>query len=598
MNKLILLLCGLIGSNLCLALSGQEYMERFNTYTTLYKNIPITTPSSRFIEFISGTTPLSNKVRDKWLYELARTNKWDAYTQYYQPTNDINLVCYEKIAKYNLGNQATALAESTALWLTGDSRPPACNKLFDMMMKDDHFNPNLITQRLALALNKQNIQLARYLLKQYKTPRLQEAKILEMVYQKPSAITKLSPGGLNDEFYLYGLKRMVSTNMDKALEIWQLDKTKKILNQAQQQDFLAHVALYKAVRNNEDTLTWFAKVKPRYYNDLLLDWQIRFALKHQNWKQVTLLINDAKNKDTPCWQYWLARSLEAQGKQAEANAVYEPLAKSRQYYGFLASLRLKQKPNFANEIPTYNLQVLKPYQSIIDEVKSLYTSKNDLAASRLLNDFISELPKDEASALVYWIDSTLKWHGKSVYLSNNDTLSNQLVLRFPLAYKEAIQQYAKKYTIQPEFIYAIIRQESGFKADATSSVGARGLMQVMPYTASVVSKADKISYTHKNQLFLSEKNINIGVAYLKQLSKRFSNHPILIAAAYNAGPKQVVHWIRTHPPKEMDVWIETLPWQETRNYLKNVMAFYIVYQYRMNQKPNLSGFLKPLKSQG
>lgn len=594
MKKLIILLCGFISSQTVLALSGQEYMDRFNTYISLSKSMTVT-PSPTFLEFIQGTAPLSNKLREKWLYELARTKDWANYTHYYQSSNDMNLVCYEQIAKYNTGARQEALKDSIPLWLTGDSRPPACNSLFDLLMKDDSFNQDLISQRIALALDKRNIQLARYLLKQYKTPHQADIQNLNTVYQSPSTISKLNAGGLNSDIYLYGLKRIVSVNMDKALQLWQQGKNKKILNQAQQQDFLAHIALYKAMRNNEDTLEWFAKVKPQYYNDVLLDWQIRYALKHNNWKQVTTLINEAKNKETPCWQYWLGRSLEEQGKKTEARAVYEPLAKTRQYYGFLASLRLKQTPSFVNEQPIKNPEILKPYQTFIDQVQDLYMRKDSLQASRLLNDFISELPKDEASALVYWIDTTLQWHGKSVYLSSNETLNNQLSLRFPLAYKQSVSQYSKKYTIPPEFIYAIIRQESGFREDATSSVGARGLMQVMPYTAGVVSKADKIPYNNQSQLFLSEKNINIGVAYLRQLSKRFSKHPILIAAAYNAGPKQVVYWLRNHPPKEIDVWIETLPWQETRNYLKNVMAFYVVYQYRLNQKPNLENFLAPLK---
>lgn len=593
MKKILILLYGLISAQTSQALTGAEYMERFNTYVTLSQKLPIT-PTPIFLEFVKGTTPLSNKLRERWLYELARTKDWTTYNQYYQPSNDLNLVCYKQIAKYNLGAHQEALNDSIPVWLSGESRPAACNNLFDLLMHDENFDQNLISQRIALALDRRNIQLARYLLKQYKAPHPADIQALNTVVQNPSAISKLSSGGLNGEFYLYGLKRMVSVNMDKALQLWQQNKTSKLLNQAQQQEFLAHVALYKAMRNSEDTSEWFAKVTPQYYNDTLLDWEIRYALKRKNWKEVNTLINNSKNKETPCWQYWLARSLEEQGKTAEARAIYEPLAKSRQYYGFLASLRIKQTPNFVNEAPVQNLDVLKPYQAFLDQVKTLYLSKNTLPASRLLNDFISELPKDEASALVYWIDTNLQWHGKSVYLSNTDQLNNQLILRFPLAYKTAIQQYSKKYAVSPEFIYAIIRQESGFREDATSSVGARGLMQVMPYTAGVVSKADRITYQNKDQLFLSEKNINIGVAYLKQLAKRFDNHPILMAAAYNAGPKQVVHWLKTHPPKEIDVWIETLPWQETRNYLKNVMAFYVVYQYRLNQKPNLARFLEPL----
>lgn len=593
--KYIFLLCGLISSSICLALSGQEYMERFNTYIDFSHNLPIS-PDPKFLDFINGTTPLSVKLREKWLYELAINRDWTKFLQYYQPSSDINLVCYEQIAKYNTGLQQEAFQASIPLWLTGDSMPPSCNFLFELLLKSNILDESLITQRFNLALERQNIKLANYLLKQYKTPHLAQIHALNAIYQNPAHISQLKPAQLNSDIYLYGLKRMVSINMERTLKLWAQGKTKKLLNPAQQQAFLAHVALYKAMRNHDDAMEWFAKIKPQYYTDALLDWQIRFALKQNNWEKVIALINHSKNKDEPCWQYWLARSLEQQGKKEEATAIYEALAKNRQYYGFLASLRLHRSPNFANETPTTNLRVLKPYQAFIDQIQSLYTTKQDLQASRLLNDFISELPKDEASALVYWIGNTLQWYGKSVYLSNNELLNNQLTLRFPLAYKDSIFFYSKKYAVPPEFIYAVIRQESSFRKEVISSAGARGLMQLMPYTARVISKANKIPYDNPKQLFLSPTNINIGIAYLKQLAKRFGNHPILIAAAYNAGPKQVVYWLKTHPPKEIDVWIETLPWQETRNYLKNIMAFYLVYQYRLGQKPNVTHFIKSLSS--
>lgn len=593
MKKLIVLLCGLFLSASSFSLSGQAYMDRFNAFTAWYQNIPIV-PSAAFLEFVKGSTPLSNKLRDKWLYELARIKDWQQYAAYYQPTSDINLVCYNQIARYNLGHEAEVLKTSASIWLNGDSLPKVCTTLFDILLKNNDFNQSLITQRMALALDKHNVQLARYLLKQYKIPRLKEAERLSTIQQRPSSISSLPPGGFSSYFYLYGLKRLVSQNMDQALKFWAQPQTKHIMNESHQQAFLAHVAVYKAMRNNPDALSWFKKVKPHYYTEVFSDWQIRFALKNRDWAQASTLITKASNKNLPCWQYWLARSLEQQGKKEEAQALYEPLAQSRQYYGFLASIRLHKKPSFTNEKTVTDLSVLKPYQPVISQIQALYNAKQIPQASRLLNDFISELPKDEASALVYWVDSKLQWHGKSVYLSNNDLLNNQLSLRFPLAYQNAVTLYSKQYSVAPEFVYAIIRQESSFREDAVSTAGARGLMQVMPRTASVVSKASKITYNNQNQLFLSQKNINIGIAYLQQLTKRFSNHPILVAAAYNAGPRQVVYWLKNHPPKEIDLWIETLPWQETRNYLKNVMAFAIVYQYRLNQKPDLSNFLSHL----
>ncbi len=551
------------------------------------------TPSAEFLLFVKDNTPLANKLRDKWLYELARTKSWLTYTSYYQPTTDLNLICYYQIAKYNLGQQQEALHAAEAIWLNGESQPQSCNTLFDFLVRDPSFKANLITQRFAMALDKRNLSLARYLLKQYKNPQLEAVAALDATVARPASILFLSPNPINAYIYLYGLKRLVNTNIDQAIKVWEHPKTKYMLNTAQQQAFLAHLTLYKAMRNHEDAYTWFQKIKPAYYTDILVEWQIRFTLKNEDWVHTEQIITHFKNKDLPCWQYWLARSLEQQGKIAEARAIYEPLAKNRHYYGFLASIRLQQKPNFANEWPTYNLTTLKPYQPIINEIRSLYLNKQALQASRLLNDFISELPKEDASALVLWVADELKWHAKSVFLSNNELLNNQLVLRFPLAYKNIVEHHAQNYHVDPELVYAIIRQESSFREDVVSSAGAKGLMQLMPSTASVVAKMNKIAYHDQKQLFLSQKNINIGIAYLQQLGKRFSNHPVLIAAAYNAGPRQVVYWMKNHPPKEIDIWIETLPWQETRNYLKNVMAFYVVYQYRLNHKPNLNHILTP-----
>lgn len=572
------------------SLSGQAYMDRFNAFSHWYEHIPIV-PTPEFLEFVQGTTPLSNKLRDKWLYELARIKDWQRYTHYYQPSSDINLVCFQQIARYHLGLEAEVLKDATPIWLSAASQPKSCSTLFDLLLSNKNFDQQLITQRMDLALDNRNVSLARYLLKHYKTPHPKEADLLSTIYQRPANIVSLKPGQFSSNFYLYGLKRLVSLNMDQAIKIWNMPQSKRIMTEAHQQAFLMHVALYKAMRNSPDTQSWFQKVKPQYATELFTDWRIRFALKNHQWAQVSQLIQQAKNKDLPSWQYWLARALEKQGKKDEAKALYEPLAQSRQYYGFLASIRLHKKPSFTNETTSTDLNRLKPYQVILQQIQTLYTSKQIAQASRLLNDFISELPKEDASALLYWVDSTLQWHGKSVYLSNSEQLNNQLTLRFPLAYKDVVATYARQYGIATDFVYAIIRQESSFREDAVSTAGARGLMQVMPRTASVVSKASHINYTNQNQLFISQKNINIGIAYLQQLAKRFSNHPILIAAAYNAGPRQVVYWLKNHPPKEVDLWIETLPWQETRNYLKNVMAFAIVYQYRLNQKPNLNNFL-------
>lgn len=573
--------------------ASQAYWLRFQTYLHWKEQLP-ETPEPEFIAFINTDTPLANQLRQKWLYELARNKDWAIFSRYFRDTDNIPLQCLALTALYHLGDQKNALRLAKPIWLSGHSQPSECDELFQMLLNSPDFDENLITKRIALALEKRNLGLARYLLKQYQKPRLSDIKALNRIYHQPSHISKLEIDELHDDYYLYGLKRMVSLNMDEAVRYWRHAKTNKLLTEAQQQSFLAHISLYKAMRDHKDTRNWFAQMKPEFYNNALLNWQIRFALKNQKWDEVERLIRLTKDEDNPTWQYWLARALEKQKKTTQAQEIYEAVAKKRHYYGFLASLRLNQKFSFEVEQVNKNLTILEPYQPFIDEIKSLYTSHQTLKASRLINDFILELPKEEKSAFAWWLAKELNWHDKAIYIGNQEELNDQITLRFPLAYRQTISRYAKKYQILPEFIYAIIRQESTFRENVTSSAGALGLMQVRPSTAKNVSHRQGILYKDKQQLFSAKKNINIGAAYLHYLNERFDHHPVLVAAAYNAGPNQVKYWLQNHQPQQMDIWIETLPWHETRNYLQNVIAFYAVYQYLMNKSIDLSPFMKPL----
>ena len=530
----------------------QAYLNRFMKYSQWNQQLPIK-PDQEFIAFIQQSTPLSNKLREKWLYQLAKDKDWVSYTQYYQPSKDTNLICFSELAHYSQEDKIEALHTAKKIWLDGHWLSKSCDQLFGLLLKDNLLTTDDIKQRIHLAVEKNNLSLAIYLLKLLKPLPTNNIQVLTAIRQNPKNITKLQPGEWFSEFYLYGLKRMVSTDMDKAILLWQSAQTKHLLTHADSQAFIAQVALYKAIRNQDDATIWFAKVEAPFYSDQLLDWTIRYALKYERWKEVEQLIHQTQDKESPCWLYWLARAQEAQGQADQAKQHYEHFT---------------------------------------DQIKTLYTTKKSLEASLLLNDFVSELPKNDKIALIDWLAHDLEWYGKSVYLSNTDDLNNQLDLRFPLAYKNAVVTDAKRFQITEPLIYAMIRQESGFRDDVSSSAGALGLMQIMPATALTISKAERIPYLNKQQLFSAQTNISIGTAYLKNLAKRFDQHPILMVAAYNAGPKQVSYWLKNHPPKDIDIWIETLPWHETRNYIKNVIAFYAVYQYRLQNKADLSAFLK------
>jgi len=564
----------------------QSYLNRFATFNHWSEHLP-TTPDNDFLTFIEEDKPLANKLRERWLYHLANQQDWPNFHHYYRFSEDKTLQCYFHHANYKLGNTTLALNAAKELWFQGQSITKACEPLLDWFTHSQSFDERWLGQRIALALDAHNVSLARYLLKRYKVPKLKEEQLLLAIHQNPARISTLSRGDLHDLLYLYGLKRMVSVNMNKAIVLWEQPLTKKMLPAALQQDFLAHLTLYKIMRDQQDADRWFAKIKPGFHTDVLVEWSIRRALKHEQWTEVKRLIALLKDGQNPCWQYWLARALEALGEQTQAASIYKNLAQTRQYYGFLASLRLHKNCSFQNEKASNNPKTLEAYQSIISTIKQHYHTKKIWLASRLLNDFLLELPKEDKSTLVSWVASDLKWLAKAIYLSDTE-LNNQLSLRFPLPFQRWVEANAAHYHVPAELIYAIIRQESGFREDALSSAGARGLMQVMPATARIVAQHEKISYKNHQQLFVSLKNITLGSAYLGYLSKHFTHNIILMAAAYNAGPRQVHNWLKTPSHQAMDIWIETLPWRETRNYLKNVLSFYAVYQYRLQRKSDLA----------
>ena len=597
MSKMNTRRCGfilcLIFSVPALATSGQAYLDKFSKYTEWCQHLP-RTADPEFLAFIDKPTPLTHKLREKWLYQLAYNKDWATFSQYYPGSTDSNLQCYALTALYNQGKHEQALLGSKALWLSGDSQPIACNTLFTTLLEHNEINENLIQQRIILALENNNLTLARYLLKQLKPARIKDADVLTAITQNPKRITQLEYGPLHGEFYVYGLKLIVPHNIDEAIHIAASSHAQKIMNDAQKQKFFVNIALYKAMRNQPDAEYWFSKVKRESYNEALLEWEVRYALIHHHWHKVIYLITQSKDKHEPNYQYWMARALAALGERQTANELYKQLAEKRNYYGFLASARLNKHPSFENEPTISSSYQLAPYKTITDQIKDLYKSHQTPQASKLLNDFISELPKNEKSALASWVANDLNWHDKSIFLSTNDELNNQLTLRFPLAHREAVKTNSKNYQIPQELIYAVIRQESLFHDDIVSSAGANGLMQIMPATARVVAKRANIYYTDKQQLFVPQKNINIGTAYLQQLGNQYHQHPLLVMAAYNAGPRQVNYWLKNHEPKEIDIWIETLPWRETRNYLKNIIAFYAVYQYRINGKLSLDAFMQPL----
>jgi soluble lytic murein transglycosylase len=152
-----------------------------------------------------------------------------------------------------------------------------------------------------------------------------------------------------------------------------------------------------------------------------------------------------------------------------------------------------------------------------------------------------------------------------------------------MVYASLVEPQANKRKLDPSWVMGLMRSESAMAADAVSSADARGLMQVLPSTAKQIARRNSYKYSGSEQLMQAETNILFGTTFLRELMDKFNNNPVLVSGAYNAGPGAVTRWLQSLPGQDAAIWIEALPFYETRDYIPRVLAFSTIYNYLMNK---------------
>ncbi len=591
-----ILLTLLISTNLYSG-SGTNYLEKFDVYRYWSTHLP-PQYNPQLVQFIHQPGPLANKLRDKWLTFLGEKQNWPLIAQYYRPTSSVTVQCYAAFSYWHEHQNKKAIQIATPLWLVGQNQPIACDRIFQVLNKQPNWRQTYRQKRVKLALDSYNILLARQLLNHGSPSDKKASEYFYRLHSQPEYLLKIPNNSWHGEETLYALKRMMMLNrsQERIQNYYHLALQKHWLNQDQNQRYCAFMSLYLAMRNKPETRYWFQKVQPKYYTETVIEWQMRYAILHQQWSQIRKMILLMKKPLSPEQNYWLARAELHLNMKESGQLRLQKLAHERNYYGFLASIYRKQPLSFQEKSTCTNYQILKPYSPLLEEIKLAYQQKYVGKASSLLNDFILELPPQEQCTLVDWVSNRLNWPSQAIFMSNQPQLFNQISVRFPTKYAAYVNYNAKQNRLSPEFVYSIIRQESAFHPEIISPVGAKGLMQMMPRTAKLMSQRYHIPYRTEKDLMLPHKNIELGTRYLADLSKHL-NHPLLVAAAYNAGPSAAMQWVKNYPAPDIITWIDTLPWKETRNYLKNIVAFNAIYQHRLRKNVTLKEILKPLPGQ-
>jgi len=295
---------------------------------------------------------------------------------------------------------------------------------------------------------------------------------------------------------------------------------------------------------------------------------------------------EAKEKDE--WRYWQADLLLERGRDDEAKTILHTLMQQRGFYPMAAAQRLGEEYNLKiDKAPTgVNAALVNgPEMARVREL--MYWNLDNTARSEWANLVTSRTVQEKAQLARYAFDN--RWWDLSVQATIAGKLWDHLEERFPLAYKDLFDRYTSGKDIPQSYAMAIARQESAWNPKVRSPVGASGLMQVMPATAAhTVKKFNLPGYSSPSQLLDPETNINIGTTYLQSVYNQFGDNRIFASAAYNAGPGRVRTWLGNSAGRiDAVAFVESIPFSETRGYVKNVLAYDAYYRYFMGQKDAL-----------
>lgn len=550
--------------------------------------------------------PFADSVRGEWLKILAKQENWAQFYKVYAQfkRDDIAVQCYALLGRAQLGDR-DALAKAKSLWFTATDLPSSCTPMFDLLQKTGALNDDDIWARFRLALQDGQLSLAKNIALRLSNTSLDRASLslIDRAKQKPDLILVNQSSNKNSakqnlpslksrygiELNLYAIDRMARNKLEDAISSY------KQLQQSLSVDDRAYgwgrIAYHAARAHHPQALSFYALAANASLDKEQLAWQARAALRAQDWTRLleAIAMMQAPQAEEGAWRYWKARALKETAQknpaqQAEATALFSQLSKERHYYGWLAaeefeSVMASPQQQYTTTEPEVSAIAKQPAIKRALELQRLdmrWEAKAEWVwATRDFND------EQLLAAAEYAVRQ--KWYDIAISTADNTRQTHDFNLRYPTPYRDLIRASAKDTQLDEAWIYGLTRQESRFMHYAKSGVGASGLMQLMPATAKWAAKRMGMSGYRTNMIHDLSTNIEIGTYYMRYTLDLMSGQAVLATAGYNAGPSRAKRWMAAEP-MEAAIYIETIPFNETRGYVQKVMANAHLYASRLGAK--------------
>lgn len=542
-----------------------------------------------FLEKYPNLIP-SQQIRQAWGNILISDQRWHEYLtlheQAFTQTPSTQQRCQAALAELNLGQIDSWTTELDELWLTTKSRPARCDPLFKQLKLRGLLNRQRIEQRYELALDANKLSLAAFLAKDLSASKQRQINRWQQARQNPERFLKQALRKKVDrEQTRYALNRLASRKFDQAWAYWQQLDGQSRFSATQRHAILKDFALRAARRHREDASDLLQASKHIGEDTDVTVWAIRHAIWQQHWPDVLNTIDQLPTEAQTelGWQYWHARAHQGLGNDDLARTQLQSLASQRDYYGFLAADRLglpyqmQQQPVAVN--PEIQASLLK--RESIQRAREWFHVGHPSKARREWNAAFAELSeteKPQAALLAHrW-----GWDSRAIYSLGKIAQFDDLDVRYPTPFRGLFSQHANQTGLPTSWLYGISRSESLFMPDIKSHAGAIGLMQLMPATAKATAKKMGAPYRSSYDLTQPALNIELGSAYLNQVYRQLGHNPVMATAAYNAGPHRVKQWLPKQAPVAADIWIENIAFNETRKYVRKVLASHVTFAFLMN----------------
>jgi soluble lytic murein transglycosylase len=525
-----------------------------------------------------------------WLRTLGARKRWDSLIMYAPGSSDTEVQCYLAQARINRGQTEGLLVVAQSLWAVGKSQPDACDPVFSWLKREGGITTGLAWERIRRAMDerqpKLTLYVARFLAEEDRVWADRWYQQDRSGYRQLKQASKWQDQEKSRDITAYGLRRLARSDSDRAAQTFKAIDSQYKWPADVRGGILREIALWSAVEGMDATAERMRAVPEIYRDGKLLEWWARYELSKGNWGAVSLAIASMppEQQDDSRWRYWDARARFESGDIEPARELLSELALEANYFGFLSADQLGLPYTICPQEPSVTavevdaLKAQPGFQRAL-ELRKAGVPNWSRSEWRIATRGLDKEGLRAAAALAH----QESWPDMAIFALGNSGDLRWYEWRFPVEYAPLVDAQARNRNLDPAWVMGLMRSESAMAVDALSSAGARGLMQVMPNTAKQLAKRHSFSYTGHQQLMQAQDNIEFGTAYLRDLLDRFGENQGLVSGAYNAGPHVVDRWMNKRQTNDPAIWVETLPYYETRDYIPRVLAFSTIYDWRLER---------------